>query len=329
MSTEVTTRSRRRFSPPPPDVRHPVGVIEPPVAAALATDPEGYVEELGDAEDPEHPTAWPPAAAVLDNEAIYRIIREVAAAWSGEAGYGAVAADPDLGLRVGLVLFPQASSHLGSVLTLMWRRDPAAYAEVFGPAAEELLATASDRDPAGRLRPVAGEPLTSAGWMERFRRAGAVAAFQAAQNEEAIERQFRPMLAVVGKLGLSTDRGLAMAYDEVVAHGFGAGLRRVVHAAGPLRTAAQRAHALAMLGSADLASFQTSAGLAASGRFGPETHAALVDALRRQGQASLPDPVELECRLVAAAEGQARERLLRLRDSAALSGAVYQLGPAG
>jgi hypothetical protein len=295
-----------------------------------------WADRLGDDPDPEQADDWPAAGAVLDNQTIYRIVREVAVDHSGDALYSAVAADREYGLPThpaygrrhfglgfGLVLFPQASGHLGSVLTLMRQRDPVGFAEVFGPDAEALVATTMAATEEERLAPVGGKPLWSETWIARFRRAGESPAFQAAQNEEAIERQFRPMLPVAGGLGLTSDRALAMAYDQVVSRGLGGGLRWLVHAAGPLRTAAQRAHALRLLGVTDLATFQASQGLAGDGRFGPETHAALVRELRRQGEATLPGPAELACRLSAAASGPVRRRLRRLQASLAFTDVAY------
>ena len=168
------------------------------------------------------------------------------------------------------------------------------------------------------LTPVGGEELWQPGWVERFRRAGEVPAFQAAQNEEAIEGQFRPMLRIAFGLGLTTDRALAMAYDRVVTRGLGGGLRWVVGAASVLRTAAQRAGALRLLGMSDLLAFQAGAGLPQDGRFGPETHAALVGALRDRDLVPLPSVAELMARLVAAADGPVHWRLTRLRDSTEL-----------
>jgi hypothetical protein len=209
----------------------------------------------------------------------------------------------------------------------MQARDPALFADIFGPTAGELLATTNAATPQDRLKPVGGELLWSVGWVERFRKAGAVPAFQAAQNEEAIEGQFRPMLNIAFNLGFVTDRGLAMVYDRVVTRGLGGGLRWVVQAAGPLRTAAQREQALALVGFDDVLQFQNAAGWTPqTGRFGPETHAALVGALRRQGAISLPTSDDLAGRLVAAATGPARARLLRLRDLPAFGDTVYRLG---
>jgi hypothetical protein len=300
------------------------GVVEP-----------GWADELGDAVDPEHPEDDPAAGPALGNQDIYRIIREVAVADSGDDLYAAVrvlpddetAGQPPVGLAFGLVLFTQASGQLGAVLGLMRARDPAVFAEVFGPDADALVATTTAATPAARLRPVGGEPLWGPAWYDRFRRSGAVPAFQAAQNECAIEGLFRPMLPIAAGLGLTSDRGLAMAFDRVVARGPGGGARWLVETAGPLRTGRQRAHALTMLGFADLAAFQASVtGLRADGRFGPDTHAALAGALRRQGEAPMPTPGDLCGRLVAGATGQARERLVRLRDTTTLGDVVFAIG---
>ena len=298
-----------------------------------------YAEEIGEAADPER-EGEPQAAVALSNEEIYRIVREVAVADSGDNLYSATSTDRDygaassetpqgrrFGLCFGLVLFTQESGRLGSVLRLMRRRDPEAFDLIFGPDAEALVAVTTAATSAERLQPVNGEPLSNDAWVGRFRRAGEVPSFQAAQNEEIIEGQFRPMLKLAAGLGLVTDRGLAMVYDRVVTRGFGGGLRFVMHAAGPLRTARQRAHALRALGFENLSQFQTSAGLTpASGVFDPKTHAALVGALRRQGDVALPSADELARRLYAASSGAARRRLRRLLDSPAFTDVTYDLG---
>jgi hypothetical protein len=346
-------------SVPPPGVTQPVQVVavgaslavgakaqateeQTPANVALSLKEEDYSEEVGDAPDPEWTSAEPQPIAVLDNRQMYRIIREVAVADSGDDLYSAISADREyetsghpayhrrrFGLGFGLVLFTQASGHLGGVLALMRQRDTGAFTEVFGPHAEELLAVTGAATPEERLRPVGDEPLWGPGWIARFQRAGAVPAFQAAQNEQAIEGLFRPMLNVAFGLGLTTDRGLAMVFDRVVARGLGGGLRWVVQVAGVLRTAAQREFALEALGFNDWSEFQAIVGWTpCNGRFGPETHAALVGALRRQGQVSLPTPDQQAWQLAATATGRARARLMRLRDSTAFSDAVYAQGPA-
>lgn len=298
-----------------------------------------YSDALPDELDAERLEPQPTAA--LTNEEIYRIIREVAVADSDQAVYGALMTDQDyavagvapgrqFGLAFGLTLFTQESGRLGSVLRLMKQRDAAAFADIFGPQAEALLATTNAPTAAERLQPVGGEPLSNPAWIERFKRAAELPACQFAQNEEAIEGQFRPMLQWVHELGLTTDRALAMAYDRVVTQGLGSSLRWIVQTAGPLRTAAQRNHALQLLGFNDLAQFQTSTGqsglkLPADGRFTYATHAALVGAMRRLGIATLPQPDELAWRLYAAATGPAKRRLRRLLDASSFTDVVYRL----
>jgi hypothetical protein len=303
----------------------PLGVAAVDASPAFAKE-SGYRDEVD--QDPV-PEAAPQlqAPVALDNQAIYEIIREVALADSGADVYSAVTTagvEAGFGVCIGLVHFDQASGRVGSVLRLMQARDPATLADIFGPAVDELLAvtTASTREE--RLRPVGGEALWSDAWCERFRRAGAAPPFQAAQNEEAIEHQFRPALRVALDLGFDTARALAMVYDRVVTRGVGGGLRWIVETAGPLRTAAQRAAALELLGSPDLAAFQATAGISSmDGRIGLETYAALVAALRRQGKVAVPSADDLQSRLIAGASGVGRERLLRLRDSDKLSDTVY------
>jgi hypothetical protein len=340
-----------RFSEPPPDIIQPVQVVETTSSTAGALSVEAATdklplslkeadssEEIGGAADPEA-APEPEARAALTNEEIYRIIREVAVVDSGDDLYSAISADREFetpghpahrrrhfGLAFGLALFTQESGRLGRVLQLMHRRDSVTFAEVFGPDAETLLRVTNAATPEERLQPVGGDVVWSPKWIERFKLAGTIPTFQAAQNEEAIEGQFRPVLRIAAGLGLTSDRGLAMIYDRVVSRGLGGGARWVVQAVGPLRTAAQRSHALQMLGYQSVAEFQAAAGIGPDDVFTPETHAAMVDTLRRQGETPLPTAGELVCRLVAAATGRARQRLLRLRDSTALLDTVYDLG---
>jgi hypothetical protein len=282
----------------------------------------GYQDDLGDAFLPEARTET--GLATLDNREIYQIVREVAKADSGTDLYAAVAHQDGFGLCFGLVLFPQASGHLGAVLKLMRARDADSFQRIFGPGSDALVATANAPTREERLRPVEGENLWSVKWQGRFQAAGAVPAFQAAQNEQAIEGQFRPMLGIAGQLGFDTDRSLAMVYDSVITRGMGGGLRWVMNVAGPLRTAAERSFALQSLDFADLRTFQLSAGLAGNGVFDPLTLAALADSLRETGY-PMPSAGDLAGRLVAGSSGMARERLMRLRDSAALQDIGYSM----
>ncbi len=332
-----------RPSNPRPGIKAPVQAVSQaaggrPMARAAASEPAersvlsfkeaDYSDDLAEAEDAERPALQ--ASLALTNEEIFRIVREVAAADSGDAGYSAVVTDADypasqrqFGLAFGLTLFTQESGRLGSVLRLMKQRDPAAFAEIFGADADALLAVTNTPSAAERLASAGGQPLWSPNWVERFRRAGEVPACQYAQNEEAIEGQFRPMLRVALLMGLASDRALAMAYDRVVTQGLGGGLRWVVETAGPLRTGAQRTHALKMLGFGDLAQFQSAVGLTPSGRFTHETHAALAGELRKRGEATLPLPDQMAYQLYASATGAAKLRLRRLLDSTAFTDVVF------
>ena len=194
-----------------------------PHVHALDAEPPLWAKEPDYADEPvPQPAVAPPA---LDNDAIYRIVRAVALSHSGTRLYAAEEHDSALGLLYGLALFPQASPHLGSALRLMRDRDGDTFRSVFGPASEELLGVTGAPEVAARLAPVAGEPLDRESWRARFRAAGVVPAFCAAQNEVAIEHQFRPMLATALALGLTTERALALGYDAVVARGVGGGVR--------------------------------------------------------------------------------------------------------
>jgi len=208
--------SQWAIEPPPPDSVQDVR-IEAIAAAASAPSLDAVV-------------TWADDLVPLDTQTAYRIVRAVAARHSGEALYAAVstADGPTLGLRFGLLLWPQLSRHFGSALRMMQLRDPGGFAEVFGPAAEELIAVTTSVDPAARLSPVGGELLTSPAWVERFRAAGAVEAFQAAQNEEAIEHQLRPLVNVAAALGQRSEAELEGAFGLVTAHGLGEGIRLLI-----------------------------------------------------------------------------------------------------
>ncbi len=331
------------LTPPPPDGEPPAMVAGPapmtagPAAPALrltlppADAPVDHVMVVpGPAQAV---TAGARAQAVdvalprLENERAYRIVREVAQAHSGSAGYSAVVVPPaddpaGVGLRFGILLFGQRSGHLGSVLRLTHGRDADLLARILGPAAADVLATTTAADPGSRLDPVDGAPLWAGRWTALLQQLGAEPACQAAQNEEAIEALFRPAERIAVALGLDTERALAVAFDVVVEMGLEAGLDRITEVCGPLRTEAQRRHALASLGHADLAAFQAGTSWTPpDGRFNLQTHAALVAALRERGDVPLPDADDLVDRLVRyATDDAARSRLTALRGSTSFAG---------
>jgi hypothetical protein len=315
-------------------------------AAALAS-PDSAPPPLGLKEDETAADATRDAAPVpspsteLTNEGAYGIIRVVAEGHTGDQLYTAVSPDLEFatdgnpafgrrhfGLGFGLVLFGQASGLLGRVLELTRARNAAAFAEVFGPQADELLAVTTAATEDARLASVGGDLLWAPAWIDRFRAAGALPECQAAQNETAIEAQFLPMARIAVDLGLDTDRSLAMAYDAVVARGLDAGLRWLAAVAGPIGTAAQRDGALASLGYTDLGAFQIATGLPlTNGELDPVIHAALVGAIRRRGLLA-PTAGDLECRMIRGASGPARIRLERLHRSDAFDDVARSIAPA-
>lgn len=278
---------------------------------------------------------------LLDFQEMYQIIREVAISDSAGDAYAAVSANREFmtsdqpayqkrqfGLGFGLVLFTQASGLLGKLLTIMQRRNSEQFGQVFGTNEVELLKVTNAATEEERLQPVGGELLWSERWTKRFKVSGEIATFQAAQNETAIEHLFRPMLPIAHNLGLVSDRALAMVFDRVVTKGLGGGLGWVIQFAGPLRSQQQWTNALNLLSFQDLLSFQQSVEWIPkadqNGQFNLVTHAALVGALRERGAVFLSTN-EMMDKLLAAAEGTAKQRLDRLRHSDQFEDIVYRL----
>ncbi|MEO8550993.1 MAG: hypothetical protein ABI678_13500 [Kofleriaceae bacterium] len=260
----------------------------------------------------------------------FEILAPAAAFESGEQRYTAVLGDVDQhGLHWGLVMFTQRSGQLGQVLAACEKRDPAQFRQVFGAQAESLLAVTTAATPEARLALVGDGPLTSPAWLDTFRAAGAITAFQAAQNEVAIERDFDPNLGFAVALGLVTDRGLAMIFDRTIHMGLMGARRWILSAVSPITGDTQRATALAALGHADLAAFQRASGLDPTGRFGTQTHAALLAALRALGERSplLVPPAEdmLDLLVDAAVDRGFAARVRELRTTDAFTDAVQRV----
>lgn len=161
------------------------------------------------------------AAIGLDNQGIYRIVRAVAAGISGNALYEWADGSqfPLHGARVGLVGFSQARGELGQLLQIMRRRDPSLFAVAMGSNAEELLQVTTAASREERLQPVGNQHLWHEPWLVRFRQAAQQPTFQAAQNECAIEMQFRPLLEIARQQQVYSDRGLALLYERAVTLG--------------------------------------------------------------------------------------------------------------
>jgi hypothetical protein len=310
-----------------------------PAAASPSLKDAEYASEVGDDPDAERESSEEGSEVPLTNQAMYEIIRQVSAGHSGDAMYSGISPDREFttaghgayqrrhfGLGFGILLFTQESGQLGGVLQLMHDRDPERFSAIFGKDSDSLLAVTNTATPEARLQPVGGESLSSPNWIARFQAAGAYPLFQAAENEQAIEGIFRPLLHVAEGFGLLTDRLLAMALDVAVGRGVGGAIRWLARHVGPLETAEQRYHAMEALGLDNLDNFQAEVGWTPQdGRFGPETHAALAGALRRLAIVPMPKSSDLACRMVARAEGALKQRLLRLRDSPAFADQAYEL----
>lgn len=200
------------------------------------------------------------------------------------------------GLSFGIAEFNQDVGTLGQLLRLMQAREPETFVAVFGDAADAMIATATAPGPSSehveggrgpRVQPVANADLWDEPWLSRFRAAGAVPAFRAAQNQLAAELYLAPMLTVAAGFGLTSERALCMVLDRAIALGEQGGKRWIADTVGPVRTHALRHEALAALGFDSIEAFQASVpGLLNDGEFGPVSHATLTAALRGLGAAS-------------------------------------------
>lgn len=317
-------------APSEPATPQPAAPVSAPVLPGVDAE---FSDCLGADEEGELPS---PAAAPLPIIEKFRIVQPIAAFQSGEAAYSASYADGELndpthsayqrihyGLSWGLMQFNQRGGALGRVLTACERRAPMVFRQVFGPERDKLLQTTTAASEAQRVEPVGGVPLWQEPWLTRFREAGKVPQFQAAQNEVAIEGYFDPNLAFAAALGFDTDRAMAMLYDRCVHMGNLAGRRFVVGAVTPLKDPTAIASALSALGHASVQDFQQSLGLAARPELGPKGHAALLAALRGLGAKSpvaVPALPQMLDALVQAAKGRRFEgRVAALRSSTLLS----------
>ncbi len=261
----------------------------------------------------------------------FELLLPAAAYESGDKRYSAVLGDVDHhGLHWGLVLFTQRSGALGKVLAACERRDPEHFRQAFGTAhVDRLLQVTNASSPEARLAQVGSARLWAPDWMQKFRTAGSTAAFQAAQNEIAIEHYFDRNLGFASALGLMTDRALAMVFDRTIHMGVGGARKWILQAVSPIVDDGKRAAALTALGHADLATFQRTAGLEPTGRFGTQTHAALLAAVRGLGDHApfaIPTTAEMLDKLVTAAAGRGFEPRVRgLRTATTYTDAVQRV----
>jgi Glycosyl hydrolase family 46 len=310
-------------------------------APVLAAGKDDHFEDaLGPDAEGELSSASPSLeAGALTIPAKFRLVQQIAPFESGAEGYSAIDADGEfndathsayqrahVGLSWGLVQFNQRGGGLGRVLVACERRAPVLFRETFGKERDRLLQVTTAATEEERLQPVGGTPLWHEPWVARFRHAGRVPQFQAAQNEVAIEAYLDPNLSFAAALGLDSDRALAMLYDRFVHMGNAAARRFVIDAVTPLRDEAAIRGALQAVGQDSVQAFQRSVGLVESATLGPKGHAALIGALRKLGAKSpvqVPSLPTLLDKLVQASHGRRFEqRMIQLRASSELSDLV-------
>jgi hypothetical protein len=336
-----------------PPAGSPAPAAAPPASAtATAGRDDDYDDSTDEAEEPEPPADLPGADARSSAAPVpltipekFKLVALVARneGGGGRDGYSAVNPDGEyndpshrffhrqhVGLSWGIVQFTQLGGALGRVLSACQRRDPAQFAQVFGPDSEELLRVTNADNEDDRLQPVGAQFLWEGDWPQRFRDAGKIPSFQAAQNEVAIEGYLDPNLAFARCLGWNTDRALALLYDRCVQMGNAGARSFIIRAINPIRTQKQRAEALSALGYPNLQAFADAyPELDGDARWTPLCQAALAGALRGLGTES-PVPVpalgEQLDRVVAASAGRRfADRVQKLRGSSDLYDVTYQL----
>ena len=232
--------------------------------------PRPYARYVADFDDMSEETA-PPARPLTPADRV-RILDGVFATLYGSNLYDHVEVDDDAGLVWGAAGFAQAHGTLGEALAIAQRRDPAAFLEIFGDGADELLQVTRARTPEARLAPVAGRPLGDPRWQDRFRAAGRHTPFCAAQREAADALFFQPALPFARQLGLETEPQLAVLFDRCAHMGAAGGCRYLLDQAWP------------RLGRGELTSLRARFGMASSERLDPLTVAAIHGERARRGE---------------------------------------------
>jgi len=330
----------------PPGLADPVDALKSRLSSqpdfvgteGTAFAPPGVDDHYDDGDDGEGELSATGQQTTLTIADKFRLAQSAARFESGEERYSAVNADGEFndpaheayqrkhyGLHWGLVQLNQRSGALGRCLVACMRRDPVRFREAFGPAQDELIRVTTSATEEERLKPVASALLWEEPWISRFREAGRIPEFQAAQNEIAIEGYFDPNLRFAAALGFDSDRSLAMLYDRCIGLGNAGGRRFVAKAVTPARDDASLQRALKALGHDSVQALQRSADLRESAELGPKGHAAMIAGLRGLGISSpvpVPSLEEMLDALVTAASGERFEdRLRQIRTAPELSDA--------
>lgn len=132
------------------------------------------------------------------------------------------------GVSYGIIQWTQLAGGLYKVLSRMQQADPAAFARIFGPTWQSMMATVQAKS----LAPVDGAVLWAEPWLSRFIAAGNHLPFQNAQDKEAATSEYmQAAVEIAGILGVSSERAMTMYYNRTVHQGPGG-------AKGPAKTMA-------------------------------------------------------------------------------------------
>lgn len=238
------------------------------------------------------------------------------------------------GLRFGPHQVSQDSGELGELLGLMQAADPVQFEQVFGTSAAQLVQTTTAQGPSSldvpggrsaRVQPIDGKDLWEDPWTGRFRQAAAHPPFQAAMRAQIIARRLEPILPIAEAVGLGDQQGQAMVLAMTIHLGVEATQTALRVAVNPFDSPARTAAALEALGHSGLTAFQQANGLALSDTITPETHFALIRALRAlgpEGPVAIPDGEAAKDMLVMSQPpGVVGDALLKLRNDDSLMAA--------
>jgi putative peptidoglycan binding protein len=141
-------------------------------------------------------------------------------------GYGTVAGNFDgAGLTWGIIGFTLAGGELRALLLEIASRAPQLLASAFGAATPELLVHLRDDSAAQRAAwaDSISQPPKKQGvaepWRGGFMRLGAEPLVQEIQRREARRKYFEGALATAKRLGLASERGVALCFDVHVQNG--------------------------------------------------------------------------------------------------------------
>jgi len=146
--------------------------------------------------------------------------RIVARTSAHEGGYDSLNRNSDgAGLSFGIIQWAQRPGTLGKILAKMYASDPVLFSAIFGSDSQELLRATQVRE----MGPIGGVVLWQEPWISRFKEAGKHPKFQEVQRREALEGEYMQAAVTVAKrLGVKTERAVALFFDTAVQQGPGA-----------------------------------------------------------------------------------------------------------